>query len=169
MGWATKANLTVIGLSFVPLLLVISLPSLLGWGNVVELPAPVFEETSVAPELLDNLASDLIGMAIAILAGCIFLIRDWRDERIPADLVVIASLAMICAVASVYSGYRFRFALAEQIVISPLNLDLIGDRLAAQGLFLILAVCGLLYLTLSSLVRAGDMMGPKKKEDGDGK
>ena len=135
------------------------LPTFSGWSSAVPELAAVQPEQSTAPAILADLSSDLNAIAVAIIVGSAIVMREWGGMR-SRSFWISSVLVVSAAIASCYAGFRFRFALAEQISIFPMELSLIGDRLATQGLLLLGAVCGLLYMALRGILD-GD---PRKDE-----
>ena len=129
----------MIGAALVPILIVLVLPIAARWGDVVPLVSELEQEQSVAPEILSDLSSDMTSIALAIIVGAAVLLREWRNRRAPKRMWIACILVIMFAAASCYAGIRFRFAVAEQILFIRLNLDLISDRLTAQGAFLLIA------------------------------
>lgn len=143
----------VFGASALPVIIILALPLVAGWGDVVpKVYEPRQEVGSEAAEIVADLSSDLNAMAIATIAAAAVLLREWRSRAVPAKLWATVTLIVSAAIASCYAGVRFRFAVAQQIVDIPLELNLIADRLTTQGVLLLGAVAGLVYLALLTLV-----------------
>lgn len=143
----------MIACSLLPIFIVLILPVIAQWQDAVPLLAGPGHEESVAPEILAELSSDMTSIAIAVIIGAAVLLREWRDRYASKQLWIVTTAAVSFAAASCYAGVRFRFAIAEQILITPLDLDVIGDRLAAQGALLLAAFSGLIYMALLSFLR----------------
>lgn len=150
----SRRRLVIGGLSILPLAIVALLPSLVDWGPAVPTVKRLGEEKSVAPEILADLSSDLISISVAIILGMAIVLREWRGRRFPVHLLAVAGTTFACAVGSAYAGFRFRFAIAEQIMAIPLDLEAIGDRLAVQAILLLFAVSGLVHSGLLALAES---------------
>lgn len=143
----------VFGASALPVTIILLLPLIAGWDDIV--PA-IFEagqgDGSAAPEIVAELSSDLNAIAIATIVGAAVLLREWRSKTVPTRLWIVTTTIVSTAIASCYAGVRFRFAVAEQIVLVPLDLPLIADRLATQGVLLLASVSALIYMALFTLI-----------------
>ena len=149
-----------------PIVVVLLMPGLAGWGPAIHLPVEPAKETSLAPEILAELSSDMNAIALAVIVGASVLLRERRGSSLSRDFWAGALLVVVTAVASCYAGFRFRFAVAEQILIVPLDLDMIGDRLAAQGALLLISISGLFYLALLTFaVGSGRTSSEPRSED----
>lgn len=153
--------LMVLGACVLPVILVLLLPVLAGWGEVLPIVVEAADETSLAPEVLAELSSDMNAIAIGVIVAAAVLLREWRERRPPKRLWAAALIVFYTAVASCYAGVRFRFAIAEQILSVRLDLETIGDRLATQGLLLLASVSLLIYMALLSFLGEPSQRGSK--------
>lgn len=103
--------------------------------------------TSEAPGMLASLSSDLSQLVIAVIGGTAFLFREKADLG-SYRFWVVGSVALATAIGSYFAGYRYRTGLARQLADNQFFPDLIADRLATQGLLLMVSFSALIVLAL---------------------
>ncbi len=139
-----------------PVLAVTIIPWLARWTEVLDpvLRGEPNDERTLAAytDVLAGISSDLGTMAVAVIAGTAAIAGTGSPKWMTWRHLVVATCAVLLAIASYYAGIRFRFAIAEQIIASTLDFDRITDRLATQGFSLIIAVSMLLNLAVRRFV-----------------
>lgn len=160
---AVKSSLVALS-AILPVALVLALPSITHWQPIFpEIFEPAGERTAAA-SLLGNLSVSLSSISIATIVGAGVILRDRKPGPGTYHAVVLSSIIVVSCLISVYSGYRFQIALADQLNIYRLDMARIGDRLEWQAMATLIAASCLISVAVETfLLSAPSRPAPAEK------
>lgn len=155
-----RGRLTLLAL--LPMLIIVFVPIMAGWGD--SLPNGNFKtgDRREASQLLADLSQDMSALAVAILVGVAIVLRDSAQLKRSRRFSTVAMVTALFAMTSIFSSIRFRFAIAEQMLMAELQFDAIANRLFVQMLALVVALSLLIALAASTYIP-----GPSRTPPGD--
>jgi hypothetical protein len=141
-------------------------------SKVVEL-VPVFVEApgpphdGAAKDIAADLSAELSQIALLVIGGCAILFREQRSREISRGFLVYSIMVFSAAVASCFAGFRYRFALAQQLAYARFDFDAISNRLAWQIWLLVLALSAFMVLAVLAYIPAATRnVEPRAPEPG---
>jgi hypothetical protein len=119
-------------------------------------------------EIAAALSAELSQIALLVIGGCAILFREQQGRRVARGFLPAAIAVFSAAVASCFAGFRYRYALAQQVAYNKFDFDIISNRLAWQTWLLVLALSALIVLALLAYLPHDDMIVAQKPEDAKG-
>lgn len=124
---------------FGPLVLVgliaLLMPSILPEGATA--PNPLYQDD--APQVFDNLASDMSAMAIGLMAVSALLLRQRLRKFAQKGGIAFFIVVIAFSVSSIYVGLRLRYEAAVLATKAEYDFSILGDAYRFQAFLLLLA------------------------------
>jgi hypothetical protein len=109
-------------------------------------------DPSAVTELLGNLSLSLSSIALACVIGAAVILKERSAGKKRFYPVAFSIVTVGACLVAVYAGFRFQIALAEQISLYQLNMELIQDRLETQAAAALAGASSTIALAVESFV-----------------